>query len=147
MKQIAKYNTYKGVSTALTIGTPIATLASCGEFFVHRSDTTISAAGVFLFLIVAMLFKDKIAEKWKTPCAFVLSLSIFVLLVMVENIMLPIKYVCLATMIATGIDEVTFKRLYKNLESLLPKQCEAYKYAGFIFTTSKKMEALNEKVN
>ena len=60
MKPIAKYNTYKGVSTVLTVGTPIITLACCSDMFVHRSETAISAAGMFGLLLAALLLKDKI---------------------------------------------------------------------------------------
>lgn len=145
MKQVAKYNTCKGVSTTLTIGTPIVTLACCGDFFVHRSDTAISAAGMFSLFIVLLLFKDKFAEKWKMPSAFILSLVMFILLIMVEKIMLPMKYVCIATMISTGVDELTFKRFYKQIELLLPQEAQAFKHVGFIFTTTKKLEAINNK--
>jgi hypothetical protein len=145
MKQVAKYNTLKGVSTALTIGTPIVSLVSCGDFFVHRSDTAISAAGVFTLLIVVFLFKDKFAENFKMPSAFILSLVMFILLLMVEKIILPMKYVCIATMIATGADELTFKRFYKQIELMLPAQAQAFKHLGFIFTTTKNLEAMNTK--
>lgn len=145
MKQVAKYNTFKGVSTALTIGTPIVTLACCGDFFVHRSDTSISAAGMFALFIVVLLFKDKFAENFKMPSAFILSSVMFILLLMVEKIMLPMKYVCIATMIATGADELTFKRFYKQIELMLPQQAQAFKHVGFIFTTTKNLEAMNTK--
>ena len=145
MKQVAKYNAFKGVSTALTIGTPIVTLACCGDFFVHRSDTAISAAGMFALFIVVLLFRDKFAENFKMPSAFILSLVMFILLLMVEKIMLPMKYVCIATMIATGADELTFKRFYKQIELMLPQQAHAFKHVGFIFTTTKNLEAMNTK--
>lgn len=145
MKQVAKYNTFKGVSTALTIGTPIVTLACCGDFFVHRSDTAISAAGMFALFIVVLLFKDKFAENFKMPSTFILSLVMFILLLMVEKIMLPMKYVCMATMIASGADELTFKRFYKRIELALPQQAQTFKHAGFIFTTTKNLEAMNTK--
>ena len=78
MKTVAKYNTFKGVSTGLTIGTPIVTLICCGEMFVHRSDTAISAAGIFAILFSFLFFKDKIIEKFKSPSALVLSIAILV---------------------------------------------------------------------
>lgn len=145
MKQVAKYNTFKGVSTALTIGTPIITLACCGNFFVHRSDTSISAAGMFALFIVILLFKDKFAENFKMPSAFILSLVMFILLLMVEKIILPMKYVCITTMIATGVDELTFKRFYKQIELMLSQQAQEFKHVGFIFTTTKNLEAMNTK--
>lgn len=145
MKQVAKYNTFKGVSTALTVGTPIVTLACFGDFFVHRSDTAISAAGMFALFIVILLFKDKFAENLKMPSAFILSSVMFILLIMVEKIILPIKYVCIATMISTGVDEITFKHLYKQIEIVLPQEAQAFKHLGFIFTTTKNLEEIDSK--
>lgn len=145
MKQVAKYNTFKGVSTALTVGTPIVTLACFGDFFVHRSDTAISAAGMFALFIVILLFKDKFAENLKMPSAFILSSVMFILLIMVEKIILPIKYVCIATMISTGVDELTFKHLYKQIEIVLPQEAQAFKHLGFIFTTTKNLEEIDTK--
>ena len=48
------------------MGTPIITLACCGDFFVERPATAISAAGVFAILIALLFAKDKLAEKIKT---------------------------------------------------------------------------------
>jgi hypothetical protein len=139
MRAVAKYNTFKGVSTALTIGTPIATLACCGDFFVHRADTAISAAGIFSILIASLFLKDKIAETFKSPSALILSAIILVLVCMVENIIFPIKCVCIATIAACGIDELTFKRWYKQLERAFPQGANDYKHFGFIFTTSQNL--------
>lgn len=139
MKQVAKYNTFKGISTALTVGTPIATLFACGDMFVHRSETAISAAGIVGIIILMCIFKDKIAEKWKVPSAFVLSAAIFILTLLLEHIVIPVRYVCLTTMIATGVDELTFKRFYKTIEMLLPKEAAAYKHLGFLFTSTDKL--------
>lgn len=136
MKNVAKYNLYKGISTVLTIGTPMVTLLSCSELFVHRSETAISAAGMFTLFIVVLFFKDKIAENLKVPSAFVLSLVSFILLLMIEEIMLPMKYVCIATMCTSGIDELTFKRFYKTIERRLPDSASDFKYFGFIFSTT-----------
>ena len=63
MKDVGKYNIYKGVSTVLTLGAPIVTLFACGDFFLERSDRTISAAAVFTILVVLLLGRDKLAEK------------------------------------------------------------------------------------
>ena len=139
MKQVAKYNTFKGVSTALTFGTPLVTLACCGDMFVHRSETAISAAGVFALLIAALFFRDKIAEQFKAPSALVVSVAVFVLCVLLENIITPIKYVCIATFAATGVEEFTFKSWYKRLEHTFPAVAADYKHAGFVFTSSKKL--------
>lgn len=133
MKEVGKYNTFKGISTLLTIGTPIITLACCGDFFVERPATAISAAGVFAILIALLFAKDKLAEKIKTPSAFIISAAVLVIIVVVENIILPMKYVCIATMIASGVDELTFKRMYKALECKMPQCWQAYEHFGFIF--------------
>ena len=142
MGTVAKYNLCKGISTLLTLGTPLITLMCCGDMFVHRSETALSAAGIFAILVTLLIFKDKIAEKWKTPSAFVISAIVFVLLLLVENIMVPMRYVCIMTMLATTIDEFTFKRLYKRFEVILPKEAELFKHVGFIFTTTKQLNEL-----
>lgn len=147
MKQVAKYNTFKGVSTALTFGTPLVTLACCWDMFVHRSETAISAAGVFAILIAALFFRDKIAEQFKAPSALVVSIVVFVLCVLLENIITPIKYVCVATFAATGVDEFTFKSWYKRLEHTFPAVAADYKHAGFVFTSSKKLFGETQEEN
>ena len=148
MKQVGKYNTFKGISTLLTIGTPIITLACCGDFFVQRSETAISAAGVFAILIALLFAKDKLAEKIKTPSAFIISAAVLVIIVVVENILLPMKYVCIATMIASGVDELTFKRMYKALECKMPQCWQAYEHFGFIFAKTQDIfDEVQKEVN
>ena len=148
MKQVGKYNTFKGISTLLTIGTPIITLACCGDFFVQRSETAISAAGVFAILIALLFAKDKLAEKIKTPSAFIISAAVLVIIVVVENILLPMKYVCIATMIASGVDELTFKRMYKALECKMPQCWQAYEHVGFIFAKTQDIfDEVQKEVN
>lgn len=150
MTNVAKYNTFKGVSTAITAGTPVVTLACCSDWFVHRSETAISAAGIFAIILLLIIFKDKIAEDWKVPSVFVLSTAMFIFVLLVEHIIVPIKYVCLTTMMATGVDELTFKRIYKNIEYLFPKETKRYKHCGFICassTTISNLLPLQEDVN
>lgn len=139
MKAVAKYNLFKGISTTATIGAPIATLLSCSDMFIHRSDTAISAAGIFTILIIMLFFKDKIAENFKVPSAFVISTVFFVMIILVEKILEPMKMVALVSMIASGIDEATFKRVYKGIEAEFPDKVVKYKHFGFIFTTTKKL--------
>lgn len=139
MKTVAKYNTSKAVSTVLSVGTPLITLACCGDFFVHRSETAISAAGIFAILIAMLFFKDKIAEKFKSPSALVVSIVVLVLILLVENILYPVKCVCIATIAACGVDELTFKSWYKKIEKGLPENSDVYKHFGFIFTTTQKL--------
>ena len=148
MKQVGKYNTFKGISTLLTMGTPIITLACCGDFFVERPATAISAAGVFAILIALLFAKDKLAEKIKSPSAFIVSAAVLVIIVVVENILLPMKYVCIATMIASGVDELTFKRMYKALECKMPQCWQAYEHFGFIFAKTQDIfDEVQKEVN
>ena len=148
MKQVGKYNTFKGISTLLTIGTPIITLACCGDFFVQRSETAISAAGGFAILIALLFAKDKLAEKIKSPSAFIISAAVLIIIVVVENILLPMKYVCIATMIASGVDELTFKRMYKALECKMPQCWQAYEHFGFIFAKTQDIfDEVQKEVN
>ena len=148
MKEVGKYNTFKGISTLLTIGTPIITLACCGDFFTERPATAISAAGVFAILIALLFAKDKLAEKIKTPSAFILSAAVLVIIVVVENIILPMKYVCIATMVASGVDELTFKRMYKALEYKMPQSWQSYEHFGFIFARTQDIfETVQKEVN
>lgn len=148
MKQVGKYNTFKGISTLLTMGTPIITLACCGDFFVERPATAISAAGVFAILIALLFAKDKLAEKIKSPSAFIISAAVLIIIVVVENILLPMKYVCIATMIASGVDELTFKRMYKALECKMPQCWQAYEHFGFIFAKTQDIfDEVQKEVN
>lgn len=148
MKQVGKYNTFKGISTLLTIGTPIITLACCGDFFVERPATAVSAAGVFAILIALLFAKDKLAEKLKSPSAVIVSAAVLVIIVVVENILLPMKYVCIATMIASGVDELTFKRMYKALECKMPQCWQAYEHFGFIFAKTQDIfDEVQKEVN
>lgn len=146
MKTVAKYNLYKGISTFCTVGAPIVTLLCCSDMFVHRSETAISAAGAFAILICLLFMKDKLAENFKAPSAFIVSFVSLVLILIIENIMVPVKTICLVTMITSGIDEVTFKKWYKAIEISLPDNVSAYKTAGFIFTTTKNLlEGVNNE--
>ena len=145
MKIVAKYNTLKGISTALTFGTPIITLFACGEAIVHRSETALSAAAMFSLLLALFFLKDKLLEYFKAPSALIISSVALILILMIENIILPTKTICIATMIACGVDEVTFKTWYKSIEVKLPEISKQYKRVGFIFTTTKHiMENNNE---
>lgn len=139
MKKVCKYNLCKGVSTLLTVGTPIVTLLCYGDMFVHNSGTSISAAGMFAILFAALFLKDKIVEEFKMPPTFVLCVIILLLICLIESILVPIKSMCIATAIATCGDEFTFKQMYKNVEAFLPESTKIYKKFGFIFTTSKKL--------
>lgn len=133
MTVVAKYNLYKGISTVLTAGTPIISLASCSQLFVHRSDTSISAAGVFAILFAILFFKDKFLENLKMPSPLVISIIGLILITMIESIIVPIKIVFATTVGTTAIDSVTFRRMYKQIENSLPEFAEKYKHFGLIF--------------
>lgn len=147
MKAVAKYNTFKGASTALTFGTPLATLFACGDVIVHRSETALSATAIFTLLLILFFMKDKLLEYFKAPSALILSSVMLVLILVVENIIAPMKVICIATMIASGIDEVTFKAWYKSVEAGLPDISKNYKHVGFIFTTTKNIMENNYEQN
>ena len=138
MKPVAKYNTCKGISTVLTLGTPITTLAICGAEIITPAGK-ISFAGAMVILITLLFAKDKFAENFKVPSAFVVSIVGLMLILLVENILVPIKAVFIATMITSGIDELTFKSFYKQIETLLPEQAKVFKKFGFIFASSEKI--------
>ena len=140
--KVWKYNLWKGLSTASTVGTPIITLAAQYKMFYDRPQTAISAAGIFAILIALLFFKDKIAENWKTPSPLVLSIIFFVLIQLVRRIVDPIEVVCIATMIACGADELFFKRFYKNEErkfSINDIDLNNYKQFGFVFKFTKTL--------
>ena len=145
MKDVGKYNIYKGVSTVLTLGAPIVTLFACGDFFLERSDRTISAAAVFTILVVLLLGRDKLAEKMKFPSAFVLSLGVLVFITIVESIIYPIKIICIVTAITSGLDKFTCDHLYKNIEAVLPDIYKGFMHCGFICTTTENLQAAAEK--
>lgn len=145
MKTVSKYNVSKAASTTLTFATPIITLLSCGSFIRHRSETALSAAGMFVILLVLFFAKDKLAEKFKAPSALILSSVTLIFILLIEHIIVPMKTVCVATMIACGVDEITFKRWYKLIEAQLPKLAENYKHVGFLFTTTTKLMENNHE--
>jgi hypothetical protein len=131
---VGKYNLYKGLSTALTVGTPIVSLASCSELFVHRSETAISAAGVFAILFALLFFKDKLLENLKVPSPFIISIAGLIFIVMIESIIYPMKIVFITTAAITGVDSITFRTWYKKIEHELPEMADQFKHFGFIIS-------------
>lgn len=131
MTNIAKYNTYKGISTGLTFGTPIIAAACLGDFFVQSPEAAMSGTAVFAVLLAALFAKDKVAERFKAPSALIVALIVFIFCVVVENILFPLKIVSAVTMAACGVDELTFKGLYKRTELKLPQSAQAFKHLGF----------------
>lgn len=146
MKQVAKYNIYKASSTVLTVGTPIVTLACCGDFFVHRSDTAISAAAVFAFLLSLLFAKDKIMEYIKSPSSLKIAIIGFVFCIVAENLMQPLKWVFGMTIVASAVDEFTFKRLYNSLLIDFPEQYKKFMHVGFLWcNTDKLLEEVDDE--
>lgn len=142
MSNLAKYNISKGVSTVLTMGTPIVSMFCCGDFFVKKTSASISAVGIVCILFVLLFTKDKIAENWKVPSAMIVAGIIFALTSMVKAIIEPIQIISFVTFIACTLDEATVKSLYKRYELLLPASASVYKKFGFIFAT---MNMLNKE--
>jgi hypothetical protein len=140
MASVAKYNLFKGISTLLGVGTPLITLFCTSKSFVYTPQGAISFTGVITLLLAALFLKDKIAENWKAPSVFIVACIIFVLVVMLEHIIAPIKWIALITMVTSGVDEVTFKRWYKRIEEALPETAKYHKVIGFLFTTTKTLE-------
>lgn len=147
MNTIVKYNTCKALSTALTVGTPIVTLACCGDFFIHRSDTAISAAAVFAFLLSLLFVKDKMLEFIKSPTALKVSVIGLVLLIVMERLFEPLKWVFGMTIAMSLVDEVSFKRMYNNAMDELGDVPSKYIKFGFICCTSEKLKELTEENN
>lgn len=139
MTKVAKYNTYKGISTALTFGTPIITAACVGEFF-KQPASAISGAASFAILLSALLTKDKLAEKFKAPSALVVSIVVLMFCIIVEHILLPLKIIAFTTIVACGVDEPTFKSLYKRVELQLPQSAQNYKRFGFYCVRESTLE-------
>lgn len=145
MKRVAKYNTCKAFSTVLTVGTPVATMACCGDMFIHRSDTAISAAAVFAFLLSLLFVKDKILSFIKSPTALKISVIGLVCCVVLGNLIDTLKIVFFMTILASVVDEITFKRIYNNILFGMPEKYEQFLKFGFLCTTTKKIEELETK--
>lgn len=145
MGVVARYNIYKSISTILTIGAPLLSLASCSELFVHRSETAISAAGVFAILFALLFFKDKLLENFKAPSPLIISICGLIILHLIENIIYPMKIVFWVTVVSTGIDELTFRRLYKGIERTFGDGLNDYKRFGFLFIRSSALTGGNDE--
>lgn len=141
MGKIAKYNICKAVSTLLTAGAPIITLLMSTVDIVTPAGR-LSVTTVIAMVITALLMKDKLAENFKMPSAFILSIVGLVFIIVIESILVPLKAVFIVTIITSGVDEITFKSLYKRLEISFPENALAFKHAGFMFMSSKTLEEL-----
>lgn len=144
MTNIAKYNTYKGISTTLTFGTPITTMLCIGEEFIKTPATSISAVGVVVILIICFFLKDKIADNIKMPSGMVLCIMGFTICVLMHNIIDPMMYVFGISGVVCAIDTVTFRSFYKHIELLFPPQAATYKRFGFYGTRQTTIDKLTE---
>lgn len=148
MTDVAKYNACKGVSTGLTFGAPLITAACLGDFFKQQPSTAISGAALFAVLLSVLLAKDKIAEKFKAPSALIIAVAAFAFCVVVESILYPVKVISFVTIIACGIDELTFKHIYKAVELRLPERAQTLKKFGFIAAKQTMIDGLSgDKAN
>lgn len=143
MKSVAKYNIFKGISTLLTVGTPVVTLACCGDFIVHRTDTAFSTAGVIAIIFSAYMLKDKIAENFKPPLWAACLIGI-VIIEIIKSIIMPVEIVLITTAAATGLDTVTFDKFCKQMYKHFPESTEEKTHFGFIFTHTKTLLEQNE---
>lgn len=84
-------------------GLPIAVLCTQFDFFIQRSETTVSAIGIIALIIGAVSFKDALLKFFKTPTALKLWLIVFVFAVLVEPIIYQMKVVAMFGLAAQGI--------------------------------------------
>lgn len=133
MREVGKYNLFKSLSILITCVPPIITAYLLGDLIVYDAGASMSLAAILAICTVLFFLKNKILENFKVPSAFTISLILFILFITVEQIIIPAKYLCGVVMVCTGIDELSFKRIYKRIEVLLPEKREAYKHFGFYF--------------
>lgn len=145
MKEVFKYNLFKSLSLVITCLPSFAVTAYYGDFIIRDSKATVSFAGVISILIALLFLKNKIAENFKVPSPFVIACILFFLTLLIEPILVQVRITCLVIMISCGIDELTFKRIYKSIEALMPDKAKAYKHFGFYICKSDKLkELINE---
>lgn len=145
MKEVGKYNLFKALSIILTVVPPILVAYCFGDMIVYDASASISLAAIIAILVALFFLKNKILENFKVPSVFVISLVLFIILMAVEQIIVPAKWVCGTTVVCCGLDELIFKRIYKRVEALLPEKREAYKHFGFYFCKTSKITGDNEK--
>lgn len=139
MKQVAKYNLFKILSMLITCIPTLAVSYYFTKDMIKDPGQSMSLAGVIAILIVIAFMKDKLAENFKIPSPFVASTVIFIFVVVIEKILVGVKFTCLTTMFVCAIDELTFKRIYKRIEMLMPESKQAYKHLGFYFCKSETL--------
>lgn len=146
MKKVFKYNLFKSLSLLITCVPSFVITSYYGDFIIRDSKATISFAGVISILVAVLFLKNKIAENFKVPSPFIIACVLFFLTILIEHILIQVRMTCLVIMISCGVDEFTFKRIYKNIEVLMPEKMKAYKHLGFYVCKSDKLkEFTNEQ--
>ena len=145
MKEVGKYNLFKVLSIIITCVPPLIVAYWLGDMIVYDAGASISLAAIIAMLTAFLFLKNKLFENIKVPSPFIISTVLFVLLIAVEQIIVPAKWVSGTVMVCTAIDELSFKRIYTRVEMLLPETAKAYKHFGFYFCkTDKLKENTNE---
>ena len=139
MGEVGKYNIFKTLSILITCIPTLVVAFSYSDVIVCSSGASISSAGIIGIFIAFLFLKNKIAENFKMPSPFVAAAILFGIIILIEQILLPVKFTCLTVMIACGIDELSFKRIYKRIEFLMPEKSKAYKHLGFYIVKSKTL--------
>lgn len=144
MKFVLKYNLLKAISLLLTVGTPGVSMIIMNATLADSPAGAISIVGMIAICISLFFMKDKLAENMKMPSPLVAAIVILIFILLLENILLLAKYVCLIMIAVCCIDELTFKNWYKRTERNFIKQhtnidlCD-YKKFGFIISTTKML--------
>ena len=144
MQFVSKYNSLKAISLLLTVGTPSVTMLIFNTVLADSPAGAVSILGVISVIIALFFLKDKIAENIKMPSPLVAAVILLGAILLLENIIVLAKYTCLIMIAVCGVDELTFKNWYKNLERNFIKahtniDINDYKKLGFIITTTKTL--------
>ena len=138
MREVGKYNLFKGLSIGFTCMPTLISATSYSDIIAHDSKASISLVGIIGILLAVLFLKNKIAENLKVPSPFIIATILFVIIILIENLLLPVKTTCLVVMIVCGIDEISFKHIYKKIELKLPNG-EFYKHFGFYICKTEKI--------
>ena len=131
MGEIGKYNLFKLLSILITCIPTLAVAFSYSDMIVHDSGASISLTAIIGILIAALFLKNKIAENFKLSSPLIVAGILLGIILLVEQILIPAKFTCLAVVISCAVDELSFKRIYKRIELRLPEKSQAYKHFGF----------------
>lgn len=146
MNKIAKYNVFKLLSILITCVPVLIVTSRYTDFIVYSSGATMSFTAIIGVFIAGLFLKNKIIENFKVPSPFMVSAILFVIILLIEEILIPAKAICLTSMIACGIDEISFKRIYKRIELLLPDNAKAHRFLGFYTCRLSTLRKEQEKI-